>query len=54
MYDVVSQLVYAAGRQQVSDVWIAGVRKLRERVLSDLDVAELREKARRWRERIAG
>jgi 5-methylthioadenosine/S-adenosylhomocysteine deaminase len=54
MYDVVSQLVYAAGRQQVSDVWIAGVRKLRERVLPDLDVAELREKARRWRERIAG
>jgi urease alpha subunit len=54
MYDVISQLVYAAGRQQVSDVWIAGVRKLRERTLSDLDVAELREKARRWRERIAG
>ena len=53
MYDVVSQLVYAAGRQQVSDVWIAGVRKLRERVLPDLDVAELREKARRWRERLA-
>ena len=54
MYDVVSQLVYAAGRQQVSDVWIAGVRKLRERALLELDMAELREKARRWRERIAG
>jgi 5-methylthioadenosine/S-adenosylhomocysteine deaminase len=54
MYDVISQLVYAAGRQQVSDVWIAGVRKLRGRVLSDLDTAELRDKARRWRERLAG
>jgi 5-methylthioadenosine/S-adenosylhomocysteine deaminase len=53
MYDVISQLVYAAGRQQVSDVWIAGVRKLRGRVLSDLDTAELRDKARRWRERLA-
>jgi len=53
MYNVVSQLVYAAGRHQVSDVWIAGMRKLRERVLPDLDVAELREKARRWRERLA-
>jgi 5-methylthioadenosine/S-adenosylhomocysteine deaminase len=53
MYDVISQLVYAAGRQQVSDVWIAGVRKLRGRVLSDLDTAELRDKARRWCERLA-
>lgn len=52
MYDVVSQLVYAAGRHQVSDVWIAGERKLRERVLADLDVAELLAKARRWRERL--
>ena len=53
MYDVVSQLVYAAGRHQVSDVWIAGRRKLRDRVLADIDVAELRSKAQRWRERIA-
>ena len=53
MYDVVSQLVYAARRHQVSDVWIAGERKLRERALADLDVAELLAKARRWRERIS-
>ena len=53
LYNVISQLVYAAGRQQVSDVWIAGQRKLRERVLVDLDPAELRSMARRWRERIA-
>jgi 5-methylthioadenosine/S-adenosylhomocysteine deaminase len=53
MYNVISQLVYATGRQQVSDVWIAGRRKLSERMLLDLDVAEVREKARRWRERIA-
>jgi 5-methylthioadenosine/S-adenosylhomocysteine deaminase len=52
MYNVISQLVYAAGRQQVSDVWIAGQRKLHERVLVDFDIAEVREKARRWRERI--
>ncbi|GAA0705140.1 TRZ/ATZ family hydrolase [Dokdonella soli] len=53
MYSVISQLVYAAGRHQVSDVWIAGERKLRDRVLVDLDMGELRAKARRWRERIA-
>jgi 5-methylthioadenosine/S-adenosylhomocysteine deaminase len=53
MYNVISQLVYAAGRHQVSDVWIAGVRKLADRVTVDLDVDELREKARRWRDRLA-
>lgn len=53
LYDVTSQLVYAAGRHQVSDVWIAGVRKLRERVLVDLDPAELLDKARRWQGRLA-
>ena len=53
MYNVISQLVYATGRQQVSDVWIAGVRKLSDRTLSDLDTVELREKARRWRDRMA-
>ena len=53
MYDVISQLVYAAGRHQVSDVWIAGVRKLAARELVDLDPAEVRAKARRWRERLA-
>jgi 5-methylthioadenosine/S-adenosylhomocysteine deaminase len=53
VYDVISQLVYATGRQQVSDVWIAGVRRLRERVLRDLDPDELRGRARQWRDRIA-
>lgn len=54
LYNVISHLVYATGRQQVSDVWIAGQRKLRERVLSDLDLAELAVRAKSWRTRIAG
>ena len=53
LYNVISQLVYAAGRHLVSDVWIAGSRKLREGELVDLDVAQLRASARRWRERIS-
>jgi 5-methylthioadenosine/S-adenosylhomocysteine deaminase len=53
MYNVISQLVYAAGRHQVSDVWIAGARKLRDGLLIDLDPTDLREKARRWRDRLA-
>jgi 5-methylthioadenosine/S-adenosylhomocysteine deaminase len=50
---VASQLVYAAGRQQVSDVWIDGVRKLRERTLVDMDIDAIVANARQWRERIA-
>jgi 5-methylthioadenosine/S-adenosylhomocysteine deaminase len=53
MYNAISQLVYATGRHQVSDVWIAGIRKLLEGELVDLDPGEIRTKARRWRERLA-
>ena len=53
VYNVISQLVYAAGRHQVSDVWIAGQRKLRDRVLTGMDTGEVLVKARRWRDRIA-
>src|SRR3546814_9242381 len=38
LYDVVSQLVYATGRHQVSDVWIAGKPKLRDRELTGMDI----------------
>lgn len=54
MHHVVSQVVYAAGRQQVDDVWIAGCRKLDRRRLVDMDEAAIGTNARRWRARIAG
>ena len=54
LHHVVSQLVYACGRHQVSDVWIAGRHKLRGRVLLDMDVDAIVANARQWRERIAG
>jgi 5-methylthioadenosine/S-adenosylhomocysteine deaminase len=53
LHHVISQLVYAAGRHQVSDVWIAGRCKLRARELVDMDVPALLANARQWRERIA-
>ncbi|WP_295930611.1 TRZ/ATZ family hydrolase [uncultured Xanthomonas sp.] len=52
LHNVLSQLVYATGRQQVSDVWIAGQLKLSQRVLVDMDVDALVANAREWRERI--
>ena len=53
LHNVVSQLVYATGRHQVSDVWIAGVTKLSQRQLSGFDVDALIANARQWRQRIA-
>jgi len=53
LHHVISQLVYATGRQQVSDVWIAGKAKLRQRELVAMDIAELIANARQWRARIA-
>ena len=53
LYHVISQLVYAAARAMVSDVWIDGRRLLAQRELTAIDVPALREKTRAWRERIA-
>ncbi len=52
LHHVISQLIYATGRQQVSDVWIEGVPKLVKRELVDMDMAALIANARQWRERI--
>lgn len=53
MFEVVSQLVYATGRHQVGDVWIAGKPRLRDRVLVDMDIDAIIANARQWRDRIA-
>lgn len=52
VHDVISTLVYAANREQVTDVWVAGRRLLQERRLNRLDEANLIERAQAWRERI--
>ncbi|KRA44445.1 TRZ/ATZ family hydrolase [Pseudoxanthomonas sp. Root630] len=54
LHHVVSQLIYATGRQQVSDVWIAGRAKLLQRTLVEIDIDGVIANARQWRERIAG
>ncbi len=53
LYDPVSQLVYSAGREQVTDVWVGGQQLLRERRLTKLDEDALRHNAGCWRDRIA-
>ncbi|MCU0765981.1 MAG: TRZ/ATZ family hydrolase [Gammaproteobacteria bacterium] len=49
----ISQLVYAAGRRQVSHVWIAGRPVLVEGRLTTIDLDKAREDAEAWRARIA-
>jgi 5-methylthioadenosine/S-adenosylhomocysteine deaminase len=53
VYNPVSQIVYAAHSEQVTDVWIAGKRVLKQGQLSTLDPVQLIEKAGYWKERIS-
>lgn len=53
VYNPISQLVYATGRHQVTDVWVAGRRLLADRRLTTLDIADLIQRARDWRQKIA-
>lgn len=53
LYHAISQLVYSTGRHQVTDVWIAGQRKLADGSLVDMDSVAIRARTRQWQQRIA-
>ena len=53
VYDAISQIIYAAGREQVSHVWVDGRCLMKERELTTLHLNELGEKASWWRSKIA-
>jgi 5-methylthioadenosine/S-adenosylhomocysteine deaminase len=53
LYDPISQLVYASGRHQVTDVWVAGAQLLQQRCLTTIDEESLLATAERWGELIA-
>lgn len=52
VYDPAATVVFAASRDQVSDVWVAGRALLRERRLTRMDLEDVLGRARRWRDRI--
>ena len=54
VYDPVSQLIYATGRDCVKHVWVAGKQLLEDRHLTRLDEQQLCATARAWGERISG
>lgn len=47
-YDPVSHLVYTAGREQVSHVWVAGRLRIRDKMPFDFDLHALLELAKLW------
>lgn len=54
LYEPVSQIIYSANRQQVSDVWIAGKQLLKNRELTTMEYSKLMEKAKNWESKIKG
>ena len=53
VYHPVSQIVYAAGREQVRHVWIHGRHVLNNRALTTIDLGQTLQRAAAWRDRIA-
>jgi 5-methylthioadenosine/S-adenosylhomocysteine deaminase len=52
VYDVVSHLVYACGREHVTDVWVGGERVLRDGTLTRLDLSDLQGRVWLWQTKI--
>ena len=52
-YDPVSHLVYAAGREQVSHVWVAGQPRVRDRRLVGFEDRSLNNRALVWQNKLA-
>jgi 5-methylthioadenosine/S-adenosylhomocysteine deaminase len=51
-YDPVSLLVYAAGREHVTDVWVGGRQRVSGGVLLDLDENALAARANHWKNKL--
>jgi 5-methylthioadenosine/S-adenosylhomocysteine deaminase len=53
IYCPVSQIVYAASRQQVTDVWVAGKRLLKNRYLTTFNINDLKAKIADWQQHLS-
>lgn len=51
-YDVVSQIVYATGRDKVTDVWVAGKQLLTDKQLTTLNESKIITDAQQWASKI--
>ncbi len=53
LYCPVSQIVYAASRQQVTNVWVAGKQLLKQRQLTTINMDNLKAKIAEWQKRLS-
>lgn len=53
LYCPVSQIVYATSRQQVTDVWVAGKRLLKQRKLTTFHLEDLKARITAWQHRLS-
>ena len=52
VFNPISQIVYSASREQISDVWVAGKQLLKKRQLTTVDLPELKNRIKGWRQRL--
>ncbi len=52
LYCPVSQIVYAAGREQITDVWVAGKQLLKQRQLTTINLIMLRQRILEWQDKL--
>lgn len=52
LYHPQSHVVYACGRDKVTDVWVAGRHLLSDRRLTTIDEAAIRQRCKQWQEKI--
>ena len=53
VYNPISQIVFASGRKQVSNVWVAGKQLLKDGELMTLDELQIIHNAKQWGEKIS-
>lgn len=52
VFSPVSQIVYAANRHQITDVWVAGRQLLKQRQLTTVNLDMLRQRIAEWRDKL--
>lgn len=52
VYDPVAQIIYSASRKQITDVWVQGKQRVKNKKLNDVDLNQLLTKVSGWGQRI--
>ncbi len=52
VFDAASHLVYCAGREHVTHVWVDGNPRMIDRVLTDIDIPDLDTRVKLWQNRL--